>query len=43
MLAMVATWRWDRRDHFPNGRRMGVEFLSALRAALDRYGLDVQG
>ena len=43
MLAMVATWRWDRRDHFPNGRRMGVEFLSELRAALDRYGLDVQG
>jgi hypothetical protein len=41
MLAMVATWRWDRRDRFPNGRRMGVEFLSGLRAALDRYGLDV--
>jgi hypothetical protein len=39
MLAMVAAWR----DHFPNGRRMGVEFLSELRAALDRYGLDVQG
>lgn len=43
MLAMVAAWRWDRSDHFPNGRRMGIEFLSALRAALDRYGLDVQG
>ncbi|MPZ99476.1 MAG: phosphotransferase [Dehalococcoidia bacterium] len=43
MLAMVATWRWDRRDHFPNGRQIGVEFLSELRAALDRYGLDVQG
>ncbi|MBE0609432.1 MAG: phosphotransferase [Dehalococcoidia bacterium] len=43
MLAMVAAWRWDRLDHFPNGRRMGVEFLSELRAALDRYGLDVQG
>jgi hypothetical protein len=43
MLAMVAAWRWDRRDRFPNGRRMGVEFLGELRAALDRYGLDVQG
>jgi Ser/Thr protein kinase RdoA (MazF antagonist) len=38
MLAMVATWRWDRDDQFPNGRRMGTEFLSHLRAALDRYG-----
>lgn len=43
MLAMVASWRWDRRDHFPDGRRMGVEFLGALRAALHRYGLDVEG
>jgi hypothetical protein len=42
MLAMVTAWRWDRRDQFPDGRRMGVEFLSELRAALDRYGLDVQ-
>jgi hypothetical protein len=42
MLAMVAAWRWDCRDHFPNGRQMGVEFVSELRAALERYGLDVQ-
>jgi len=40
MLAMVASWRWDRDDQFPNGRRMGAELLSELRAALDRYGLD---
>lgn len=40
MLAMVASWRWDRDDRFPNGRRMGIELLSQLRAALDRYGLD---
>jgi hypothetical protein len=40
MLAMVAAWRWDRRDQFPNGRRMGVEFVAELRAALARYGLD---
>lgn len=40
MLAMVAAWRWDRDDHFPNGRRMGTELLSRLRAARDRRGLD---
>ena len=38
MLAMVAAWRWDCRDQFPSGRRMGTELLSQLRAALDRYG-----
>ena len=31
MLAMVAAWRWDRDDQFPNGRRAGRELLSALR------------
>jgi Ser/Thr protein kinase RdoA (MazF antagonist) len=40
MLAMVAASRWDRDDQFPNGRRMGTELLSQIRAALDRYGLD---
>jgi hypothetical protein len=40
MLAMIAAWRWDRDDQFPNGRRMGTELLSQVRAALDRYGLD---
>ena len=35
MLAMVATWRWDRDDQFPDGRRMGAELLSQLRAALE--------
>ena len=39
MLAMVATWRWDRADQFPNGRRMGTELLSQIRAALERNGL----
>jgi Ser/Thr protein kinase RdoA (MazF antagonist) len=34
MLAMVATWRWDRDDQLPNGRRMGKELLSQIRAAL---------
>jgi aminoglycoside phosphotransferase (APT) family kinase protein len=37
-LAMVASWRWDRNDQFPNGRRMGTEYLSQIRAALDRHG-----
>jgi len=37
MLAMVATWRWDRDDQLPNGRRMGTELLSQIRAALERH------
>jgi hypothetical protein len=40
ILAMVAAWRWDRDDQFPNGRRAAAELLSELRAALERYGLD---
>jgi Ser/Thr protein kinase RdoA (MazF antagonist) len=35
-LAMVAAWRWDRDDRFPDGRRMGFMLLSQLRAALAR-------
>lgn len=31
VLAMVAAWRWDVGDQFPNGRRFGVEFLRLLR------------
>jgi hypothetical protein len=33
MTAMVACWRWDRDDRFPNGRRMGIDLLARLRAA----------
>jgi hypothetical protein len=40
MLAMIATWRWDRDDHLPNRRQLGTEWLSQIRAALDRDGLD---
>jgi aminoglycoside phosphotransferase (APT) family kinase protein len=36
VLAMITTWRWDRRDRLPDGRRLGVQWLSDLRAALDR-------
>jgi hypothetical protein len=32
VLAMVAAWRWDLGDQFPNGRRFGEEFLRLLRA-----------
>ena len=38
MLAMIATWRWDRDDQLPHGRRLGTEWLSQMRAALDRDG-----
>ena len=40
VLAMIATWRWDRDDQLPNGRQLGTEWLSQIRAALDRHGLD---
>ncbi|MCL2732416.1 MAG: aminoglycoside phosphotransferase family protein, partial [Actinomycetia bacterium] len=36
VLAIVTAWRWDRLDQFPDGRRMGVEWLGRIRAALDR-------
>ncbi|MGW0192708.1 phosphotransferase enzyme family protein [Nonomuraea sp. NPDC003201] len=43
VLAMITTWRWDRGDQLPNGRRLGQEWLSQIRAALDRKGLDTHG
>lgn len=43
VLAMITTWRWDRDDQFPNGRRLGTEWLGQIRAALDRKGLDAHG
>jgi Phosphotransferase enzyme family len=42
VLAMITTWRWARGDQLPNGRQLGREWLSQLRAALDRYRLDVR-
>ncbi|MYS93716.1 MULTISPECIES: phosphotransferase enzyme family protein [Streptomyces] len=36
VLAMITTWRWDRDDQLPDGRRLGTEWLSRIRAALDR-------
>lgn len=43
VLAMITTWRWDRDDQFPDGRRLGTEWLGQIRAALDRNGLDSHG
>ena len=40
VLAMIATWRWDRSDQLPNGRQLGAEWLSQIRAALGRKGLE---
>ena len=31
ILAMVAAWRWDRVDDYPDGRRVGRALLGALR------------
>jgi len=41
MLAMIVTWRWDRDDDLPNGRQLGLAWLNEMRAALERYGLDM--
>jgi aminoglycoside phosphotransferase (APT) family kinase protein len=38
VLAMITAWRWDRDDLFPDGRRLGVEWLDRIRAALDHDG-----
>jgi hypothetical protein len=35
VLAMITTWRWDSGDQFPNGRQLGTEWLSHIRAALN--------
>jgi hypothetical protein len=36
VLAMITTWRWDRDDQLPNGRQLGTEWLSQIRAAAGR-------
>ena len=41
MLAMIVTWRWNRDDGLPNGRLLGLTWLNELRAALERYDLDM--
>jgi len=41
VLAMVAAWRWDAGDQFPNGRRAGRELVSILRKGPPWPALDV--
>jgi hypothetical protein len=36
VLALAATWRWDRSDQLPNGRQLGTQWLSQLRAAVSQ-------
>ena len=36
VLAMITTWRWDRRDRLANGRRLRTEWLDQLRIELDK-------
>ena len=43
VLAMITTWRWDRGDQLPNGRQLGTEWLSQIRAALGRNTPDTPG
>jgi hypothetical protein len=43
VLAMVTTWRWDRADQFPDGRRLGTEWLGQIRSELARTGFDAPG
>jgi hypothetical protein len=41
VLAMVAAWRWDAGDQFPDGRRMGRELLTTLRQGPPWPTLDI--
>jgi hypothetical protein len=43
VLAMITTWRWDRDDQFPNGRQLGTEWLSQIRAVLGHTRPDAHG
>ncbi len=41
VLAMVAAWRWDPEDQFPDGHAAGHKLLEALRAGAPWPTLDV--
>jgi len=41
VLAMVAAWRWDLRDQYPDGQAAAGELLSALRDGPPYPALDV--
>ena len=38
ILAMITVWRWDRDDQFPDGHRLGIEWLNELRKATAQPG-----
>jgi hypothetical protein len=41
VLAMITAWRWDAGDEFPDGRRLGIEWLGQLRASLRGDGPEI--
>jgi hypothetical protein len=41
MWALFTTWRWRHDDQLPDGHYWRMEGLNQIRAALDRYGLDL--
>jgi hypothetical protein len=41
VLAMITTWRWDRGDQLPNGRRLGTAWLGQIREVLERKELNL--
>jgi Phosphotransferase enzyme family len=43
VLAMITTWRWDRGDQLPNGRRLGTEWLGQIRTSLECKELNIPG
>jgi aminoglycoside phosphotransferase (APT) family kinase protein len=38
VLAMITAWRWDRDDQFPDGLRLGIQWLADLREAVTQSG-----
>lgn len=42
VLAMIAAWRSDRNDEFPNRHESRETLIGAIRTALDRHGIDLR-
>jgi hypothetical protein len=42
MLAMIAAWRSDRDDEFPNRRESRQTLIREVRTALDHHGIDLR-
>ncbi|WP_343713888.1 phosphotransferase [Inquilinus sp.] len=41
VLAMVAAWRWDAGDQYPDGRQVGLELLRTIRQGPPWPALDI--